>query len=316
MSIQDQPLSVQVQLALLENLDVGLTILDSNFQVTSWNQFMANHSGIMPEQMIGTSLFSHFETLDTQWFRRKLNTVLTLHNPAFMTWEERPWLFRFRTYRPITGNTSWMFQNVTLLPLLDNSGRVSHIGIIVYDVTDEAVSRQALKDANRALGLLSRTDQLTQLNNRGFWEKCLEQEYERFVRTQNPTSLIMLDIDHFKQVNDTFGHLGGDAVLIQLAEFIRHVIRSTDIAGRFGGEEFAILLPNTPVANAEILAERLRYTIETHPIIHDNNTIMVTISLGIAAADSAYMTYQSWLEKADQALYQAKEQGRNQFVSC
>lgn len=315
MTMPNQDSSIQAQLALFENLDVGLAILDTDFKVTVWNQFMANHSGISQRQIIQTSLFEHFEDLDTQWFRRKLNTALTLHNPAFMTWEERPWLFRFKSYRPITGNTPWMFQNVTLLPLMDAKGAINHIGIIVYDVTDEAVSRQALKAANQALGTLSRTDSLTSLNNRGYWEQCLEQEYERFIRTQHPTSLIMLDIDHFKRVNDTYGHLAGDAVLVHLAKVIQQMIRSTDIAGRFGGEEFGILLPNTPAANAEILAERLRYKIETQPITYEGEQLMVTISLGIAAADSMFLSYQSWLDKADQALYLAKQRGRNQFVT-
>lgn len=304
------------QLGLLENLDVGLAILDKEFRVTFWNRFMANHSGISQTQIQGQSLFGHFKDLDTQWFRRKLNSVLSLHNPAFMTWEERPWLFQFKSYRPITGNTPWMFQNITLLPLTDAKGEVNQIGLILYDVTDEAVSRQALKNANSELSKLSRTDHLTGLHNRGYWEQCLEQEYERFIRTQQPTTLVMLDIDHFKQVNDTYGHLAGDTVLRFISNIIRQMIRSTDIAGRFGGEEFGILLPDTPSSNAEILAERLRYAIETRPIRHEEEQLLVTISLGIAAADSAYLDYKSWLDQADQALYRAKENGRNQFVTC
>ena len=307
--------SFQAQLALLKGLDIGLIILESDFTVTFWNQFMSNHSGIMPERILGSSLFSHFPELNTQWFRRKLNTTISLHNPSFITWEERPRLFQFKSYRPITGTASMMYQNITLLPLNDESGVTKQVAIIVYDVTDEAVSHQALTAANHELSHLSRTDRLTKLNNRGYWEHCLEQEYERFVRTQHPTSLIMLDVDHFKQVNDTYGHLAGDAVLVHLAKLIQQMLRSTDIAGRFGGEEFGIILPNTPAANAEILAERLRYKIETHPIVYANEHLLVTISLGIAAADSAYLSYQHWLEKADQALYQAKQQGRNQFVT-
>lgn len=314
MTPQNAP-SLETQFALLKGLDVGLVILDENFTVTFWNRFMSNHSGIMPKQILGSSLFSHFPDLDTQWFRRKLNTTISLHNPSFITWEERPRLFQFKSYRPITGSSSMMYQNITLLPLNEDSGSGKQVAIILYDVTDEAVSHQALTAANNELSQLSRTDRLTKLNNRGYWEHCLEQEFERFVRTQHPTSLIMLDIDHFKQVNDTYGHLAGDAVLVYLAQVIQQMIRSTDIAGRFGGEEFGIILPNTPAANAEILAERLRYKIETNPIVYANEQLLVTISLGIAAADSVYLNYQHWLEKADQALYQAKQKGRNQFVT-
>lgn len=303
------------QMSLLDSLDVGLMVLDSDFRIALWNNFMVNHSGLSSSQVHGQSLFSLFPELDSSWFKRKLNSVLTLHNPAFMTWEERPWLFRFSSYRPITGSARWMYQNVTLIPLTSPDGEIRQIGLIIYDVTDEAVSRQALEKANQELGKLSRTDHLTGLNNRGYWEQCLQQEFERFIRTQQPTSLILLDIDHFKQVNDTQGHQAGDAVIRQLSDIIRQMIRTTDIAGRYGGEEFGILLLNTPAANAEILAERLRYTVETQPIPYEGEKLMVTISLGIAAADNNFADYQSWLEKADQSLYQAKERGRNQFVT-
>ncbi|QEW06948.1 sensor domain-containing diguanylate cyclase [Nitrincola iocasae] len=303
------------QMSLLDNLDVGLMVLDSDLKVALWNNFMVNHSGLPSSQVQGQSLFSVFPELDTLWFKRKLNSVLTLDNPAFMTWEERPWLFRFNSYRPITGSTRWMYQNVTLIPLTSPDGKIKQIGLIIYDVTDEAVSRQALEKANLELSKLSRTDHLTGLNNRGYWETCLQQEFERFIRTQQPTSLILLDIDHFKQVNDTQGHLAGDAVIRQLADIIRQMIRTTDIAGRYGGEEFGILLLNTPAVNAEILAERLRYAVETRPIAYEGEQLMVTISLGVAAADNSFQDYQSWLEKADQCLYQAKESGRNQFVT-
>lgn len=315
MNLQNAP-SVETQLALLKGLDVGLVILDDEFTVIFWNRFMSNHSGIMPKKILGASIFSYFPALDTQWFRRKLNATISLHNPSFITWEERPRLFQFKSYRPITGTSSMMYQNITLLPLNnEEGGSGKQVAIIVYDVTDEAVSHQALTAANHELSQLSRMDRLTKLNNRGYWEHCLEQEYERFIRTQHPTSLVMLDVDHFKQVNDTYGHLAGDAVLVHLAQAIQKIIRSTDIAGRFGGEEFGIILPNTPAANAEILAERLRYEIETNPIVYADEEMLVTISLGIATADSVYLSYQHWLEKADQALYQAKQKGRNQFVT-
>ena len=313
-NLTSTPLAL-AQITLLEQLDVGVVILNKDFSVLYWNEFMTNHSGISPETILHHSLFDHFKDIDTPWFRRKLHTALSLHNPAYMTWEERPWLFPFKSYRPITGSTTKMHQNITLLPLTHSQEEVNQLAIIVYDVTDEAVSKKALQSANAELSQLSRTDKLTQLNNRGYWELCLEQEYERFVRTQHPTSLMMLDIDHFKQVNDSYGHLAGDAVLIHLASVIRKMIRGTDIAGRFGGEEFGIILPNTPAINAEILAERLRYKIETTPITYQNESIMITISLGIAEADSRYLTYHQWLASADQALYDAKQQGRNRFIT-
>lgn len=315
MSTKKETHFFEERIELLNQLDIGITVIDAQFQILYWNHFMSNHSGYAAKDTYQCSLFSLYKELDTSWFRRKVSSVLSLHNSAFITWEERSCLIPFKSYRPFTGTSSWMYQNVTLMPLTDKHNQVNHLAIVIYDVTDEAVSKLALKKANHELNLLSQTDGLTQLNNRAYWEKCLANEFERFVRTQHSSSLIMLDIDHFKRVNDSYGHTAGDRVLVQVARLIRRIIRTTDIAGRYGGEEFGILLPNTNAADAEILAERLRYEIEMTAISYEEQNLFVSISLGIAAANNDYPSYLDWLKNADQALYEAKQKGRNQFVS-
>ncbi len=299
---------------MLQSIDVGLVVLDRDYNVRVWNGFMENHSGQKSTHVIGANLFKAFPDIPEPWFRRKVDSVLTLASRSFTTWEQRPYLLRFKNYRPITGTAEFMYQNITIIPLLSADGVVNHVGIIIYDVTDIALGKTELKDANARLAQLSRTDRLTELNNRGYWEECLRSEFARFRRTRQTSSLVMFDIDHFKKVNDTFGHQAGDEVIRTTARLLREAIRATDIAGRYGGEEFGIILVDTGVDKAWILAERLRKKVEAATITFEQREIRYTISLGLAEATGAMQGHTEWLSCSDQALYEAKRSGRNQAV--
>lgn len=315
MAQHSQTLSIEEfhwHIGLLQNLDVGLIVLDRDYCVQLWNTFMANHSGRTDSEVRERNLFELFPDLPADWFRRKLDTVFLLRNRAFITWQERPCLFRFKPDRPITGKAAHMYQNVTLIPLTSPSGSVSHVGVLIYNVTDAAMNHLDLEAANTELSHLSRTDRLTGLFNRGYWEECLQHEHDRFLRSQQPSSLIMLDIDHFKNINDTHGHPAGDEAIRALARLIQQHIRSTDTAGRYGGEEFGILLPDTTAERAEVLAERLRQAAEDTLVTHEQERIRFTISLGIAQSAPDDEDHCQWLGRADQALYRSKQNGRNQ----
>ncbi len=142
---------IQRLLGMLRAIDVGLIVLDEDFTIKVWNDFMTNHSGIRGEHVIGTNLFDRFNDLPESWLRNKTRSVFQLNNSAFTTWEQRPYLFKFKNYRPITGTADFMYQNITFLPLSSADGTVDHIGMIVYDVTDVAVGRLALEQANKEL---------------------------------------------------------------------------------------------------------------------------------------------------------------------
>ncbi|WP_236014325.1 GGDEF domain-containing protein [Marinobacterium alkalitolerans] len=299
------------QLGLLQNLDVGLIVLDADHRVHLWNSFMANHSGIRDSVAQGKRLSELFSGFPARWFQRKLESVFLLRSQAFITWEERPYLFHFKPYHPITGLADFMYQNVTLIPLTSPSGAVTHVGIMVYDMTAAAMGQKALHQANEELGRLSRTDRLSGLANRGHWESCLEQEFERFCRTQQPSSLVMLDVDHFKKVNDTYGHQAGDEVIRVLANTLKSHARSTDLPGRYGGEEFGVLLVNTRSSDALVFAERVREAVELMVVEHAGTRIEFTISLGVAEANNDYRSHEDWMRQADAALYHSKESGRN-----
>jgi diguanylate cyclase (GGDEF)-like protein len=184
--------------------------------------------------------------------------------------------------------------------------------LIIYDVTDNAVNKLEAQRVNQELQVLSRTDKLTQLYNRGYWQDRLEQEFNRFVRNTSPCSLVMFDIDHFKKVNDTYGHPAGDKIISLVGETLRKIMRKTDIAGRYGGEEFAVILVDTDAAHAQGFCERLRTAIEAIKPVVEGIEIPFTISLGIAELDEQTASAKEWLANTDQALYQSKHGGRNQ----
>ncbi|PID42476.1 MAG: diguanylate cyclase [Proteobacteria bacterium] len=297
---------------MLQTIDVGLIVVDQDYTVRVWNSFMENHSGIRPEKVKDKNLFSVFPTIDKEWLIQKTQAVFMLKNRAFTTWEQRPYLMKFLNYRPITGAADFMYQNITISPLTSVDGTVRHICIIIYDVTDIACNKLALEDANEELACLSRTDKLTRLNNRGYWEECLVKEYARFKRYEHTSSLVMFDIDHFKKVNDTWGHQAGDQVIREVSRLLRCSLRQTDIAGRYGGEEFGVILVDTNDKGAKIFAERLRTQIENLTVKYEGLTINFTISLGISMLTKRCKNYKEWLEQADLALYQSKHNGRNQ----
>jgi diguanylate cyclase (GGDEF)-like protein len=299
---------------MIQTMDVGLVVIDVEYRIQVWNGFMANHSGKAPHDVIGKNLFATFDTIPETWFRHKAESVFLLKNRAFTTWEQRPFLFRFKNYRPITGTAETMYQNITLMPLVSADGKVNHIGIIIYDVTDMAVGKMQLEQANDELETLSRTDRLTGLNNRGYWEECLIAEFKRVHRTKAPCTLVLFDIDHFKKVNDTYGHQAGDEVIRITAKLLTECKRTTDIAGRYGGEEFAVILIDTLPEGAMVFAERLRKRVESHTVTHDGKDIRFTISLGLAQCGEDIRDHQRWIECSDQALYKAKQSGRNRSI--
>lgn len=296
---------------MFRTIDVGVTAIDRNYNIQVWNNFMQNHSGLNSAEVIGKNIFTIFPEIPQTWFTRKIESVLTLQNQAYMTWKQRPHLFKFVNYRPISGSTEFMYQNITFIPLVSVDTTINHIGINVFDVTDIAVSELNLEIANKRLAELSRTDGLTQLNNRAYWEECLIREFNRKHRSAEPVSLLMFDIDHFKNVNDSYGHQFGDEVLRHTSEILRKSVREVDITGRYGGEEFAVILIGAPADGAMIFAERLRHNIEKYTVSSGGQNLKFTISLGIAELDTSMPDHKTWIECADKALYRSKEGGRN-----
>jgi two-component system cell cycle response regulator len=175
-----------------------------------------------------------------------------------------------------------------------------------------------LKEANEKIEKLSILDPLTGCYNRGYLNRQILMEIKRSVRYAKPCSIILTDIDHFKQVNDTYGHQAGDSVLIHFVKNLQHVIRSgCDWIARYGGEEFLIVLPETTVADAEIVAEKLRITVSSQPIQHEDVQVRITASFGVTGfgpAQSESISLEALLKTTDENLYRAKREGRNRVI--
>ncbi|MBT2375244.1 diguanylate cyclase [Pseudomonas fluorescens] len=166
----------------------------------------------------------------------------------------------------------------------------------------------------RELLALSRTDSLSGLLNHGAWKDQLEIEFQRCRRGQQGAAIALIDIDHFKVINDTYGHVTGDIVLRQLSKVLRQNLRVTDLAGRYGGDEFCVILPDMPLGRATEVMEALRDRFNCVGYAQDP-TLRASLSIGLAPYQASHSDATSWLNDADQALYEAKSSGRNRVSS-
>lgn len=161
---------------------------------------------------------------------------------------------------------------------------------------------------------LSITDELTGLSNRRCFDTTFEKEYLRASRYNNKLTLVMFDIDHFKAVNDTYGHQCGDFILKQVANAALQTFRKTDTVFRYGGEEFAVILTETDIEQSIIPLERFRKTIQTLGLTYQGQSVDITVSIGACQLTSDIATKEQFLQKADEALYEAKNSGRNKTI--
>jgi diguanylate cyclase (GGDEF)-like protein len=171
-----------------------------------------------------------------------------------------------------------------------------------------------LKQSHAKLEQLATTDALTQLANRKEIMRKLCKHFEYHQRYTTEFSILMIDIDHFKNINDTYGHLAGDAILTQLAIIFQETLRNVDMAGRYGGEEFLVILAETSGEKAQQTGERIRQVVERHAFTYDDLTLQITISIGVARILKEEKNENSLISRADQALYKAKKNGRNRVV--
>lgn len=128
-------------MAILQNIDAGLVVVDREYRIQLWNSFMENSSGLSPDVTKNKVLFELFDEIPQDWFKQKSDPVFHLNIRAFSNWQQRPFLFKFKNHHPITARTPLMYQNTTFMPLPSNTGRVEHMAIIIYDATEEALSK-------------------------------------------------------------------------------------------------------------------------------------------------------------------------------
>lgn len=296
---------------ILARLNSGVIVIDQSYTIQYLNGFIERHASLQASHVQGQSLFDVFTDLPEAWLKRKLNSVLDLQSPAFSSWEQRQYVFRLPHLRPITSSSQYMAQNVTMLPMPDAAPGEAKICILIEDATDAFVYQQHLSKTMLELEKANRQDGLTKVLNRRYWEEQLKQEIHRAQRYKHSLSLILFDLDKFKDLNDKYGHLGGDFVLIELAAYIGTLLRDSDLLGRYGGEEFGIVLPDTPLEGALEVAERIRKAVAEHPMLFNQQTIRVTLSMGVSEFHASHLLHDDLIREADMALYDAKRAGRN-----
>jgi len=206
------------------------------------------------------------------------------------------------------GTELWL--DINFVPLFHENGALAYYAAIERDLTE-------LKKLQFELEDMAKTDSLTGMANRQAFMERANGEFNRARRYSRSLSVIMIDIDHFKSINDQYGHAAGDQVLRQLGQQCHSRLRDSDFLGRIGGEEFALLLPDTPQDSAFHVAERMREELSNTSIVLDNGiTLGITASFGVASVSEEDIDFNAMLHRADVAMYNAKHGGRNQVKSA
>lgn len=292
---------------IIETIDQGLFVLDRDLIVRAWNRWMVLHSGISAHDVIGRSIYTIYPHLDGPKFNRFFKSVFSFGNYAYFSQKLHKYLLPMKNTHSTMEDMPFMQQNCTAGPLRDEQGVVENIFVTILDVTGYVAYEQKLIE-------MGKLDYLTKLYNRSYLDKRLVEELERARRYGNALSIFMIDIDHFKKINDDRGHLCGDHTLRELAMLLQQVVRTMDVVGRYGGEEFCCVLPETTGGNACMLAERLREIVEQTEIAWGDSIFGITISIGVAGYGDGAESLEKLIDAADRALYQAKHLGRNRVV--
>lgn len=212
----------------------------------------------------------------------------------------------------VGGLQEWV--EIYTYPISDEKGTVSHVIEYTRDITERKKTEDERRRLIQKFGQLSRTDSLTGLSNRRALVDKLNYEFTRAERYGSNLSLILCDIDYLKKINDTYGHAAGDEVLKALSRILRKSLRRTDIVGRYGGDEFMLILPETPITGAQDIAERIRYSVENTTIkLQEDKSVGLSLSLGVVGFTSAMKDIDALIKCADTALYRSKQAGRNKI---
>lgn len=296
---------------VLQALPLGVLVVDEHLVVHLWNRWLEQHSGLPAEGVKGRALPDVFEGQEFASLRRKVRSVLSLGVQAFFDPGSDGHLLPFTVDDQIGRRLEIMRQSATISPLEGSDGRL--VCVSISDETHTFLSADAMGRANDELETLNRTDRLTGTANRAHVLERLNVEVARLERMPGDLSVGVLDVDHFKLVNDQYGHLVGDEALRVVARALGASLRQVDLVGRFGGEEFLVIFVGAPPDGVMIAADRCRLAIEQAEIRAQGQRLHVTASLGVAHFEAGE-SVENLIRRADEALYRAKHEGRNRIV--
>lgn len=288
----------EILAAAVEQSSVGILMTDIKGNIIYVNNAIENMSGYKVSELIGRnpsilkSGLTKRETYKKMW--------KTISNGEIWNGEQ---------INKRKDGTLY-FEDSRITPIYNKNKELKYYLAVKHDITE----RKALEGKLKEIAI---RDCLTDAYNRSFLMERLNQIVDNFKRVRKEFSIVILDIDHFKGVNDRYGHLAGDMVLVELVQIINKTIRSYDILGRYGGEEFVLVLPDTDKNEAYIIINRILNKIRNHTTVYNNNNIKITFSAGIAGSseiDINKFNVESLISLADSRLYNAKDFGRDEVI--
>jgi diguanylate cyclase (GGDEF)-like protein/PAS domain S-box-containing protein len=298
---------------IMEGLGDGVIVIDRDYTVLDANVATADALGMEKSDMIGRKCFE--VTHKRQAPCKGLQSVCP-HTQIFERGEKI--VKALHTHYDVQGDEHQI--EITASPVKNRYGEIfamveTHRDIMEKKSDDELVKLiKRLNETQTHLKHMAITDELTGLRNRRYIVERLEEEFQRAKRTRRPLSLIMLDIDHFKKINDVNGHLFGDLVLQVVSVRMKEVLRKHDLIGRVGGEEFLVICPESSLGDTALVAERIRKIIRHEAISDGVREAVVALSAGVTMLRDDDMSSDKFFSRADTALYKAKERGRNQVA--
>jgi len=294
---------------IFNTIDNGIIILDEELNIRAWNKWLEIKTDIKSDDICNKNICEKFPYIDEKKLKRKIKSVLITKNSAFFSVEPHKYLIKIKSNIIIGKIFEFMRQAVTIVPYDIEKKMVC---LYIYDHTKLYESSEKLKKLNIDLKELSTRDPLTHLHNRRYFSDFSQRMQNLSNRYNHDISIIILDIDNFKYINDNFGHSIGDKVIISLGNVLTENIRKSDVAARYGGEEFIILLYNASLDFASKIAENIRKDISSLKINVKNENIKYTASFGVAQFNSEMDSdLESTIHRADKALYLSKINGKN-----
>lgn len=286
----------------------GIAALDADDRFLFHNRAFADMFDLGSESMVGQT---HQDFIRSMFVNQRGSKIAAPTLDAWMGYVYSRYRSEpFRSFEVDLKDGRWLLMTEQICP-------GGELIVLCSDISRQKTAEHALRQAHEDLERLALTDDLTGVPNRRNFLQQLEQEFSRSKRYQHPLCLAMLDLDHFKRVNDRFGHAMGDEVLKHFSQFLREHLRAADVVGRLGGEEFAVLLPETELDDALSVLHRIREALGLEHLDHFSPGFTYTFSGGVVQRPPLMKELEcdELLAYADQALYQAKDAGRNQVLA-
>lgn len=299
---------------IFNTINNGILILDEHLNIRAWNRWLEVHTCKSPDEVLGQNICQLFPSIDEKKLKRKVKSVLVMNTFCFYSVDPHRYLIKIKLSNITNTIYEYMQQDVTIAPYKQDEKLVA---IYIYDKTSLCETNSELEKLNKELTDLSYRDPMTHAYNRRYFYEESNKLLSLASRDVKKSSVVILDIDKFKDINDTYGHAIGDEVIIALAKNLEKNVRKSDVVARFGGEEFVIFLYDSDIKNAHNIAEKIRLEIEKIEIKTSQEDIHFSASFGVAQFNIEFDNndIEHTISRADKCLYVAKTSGRNKVIT-